>query len=607
MADIGAQFEAILARVREQLNKERIRLWLPPFTVEGQSRGNFSEELVSQFSSSLGVDEAVIVEALENLRLHALEKLEAKKRFSELGEATVKARLVGSHKKIVIHTPLKITGADLKTKLSKETGIDPLHMKLICNGNVIDEDNILENQNIRNNSQLLVIHLSESEIEARQKQQLEQEMASQVSRTRHAAEVLSKRMDGGESLREKYFLEIRDQEGRPLSLPESERKALALAMTLHEKGKSILKQNRNAEALLYLLEADKEFRQCRAEILNAVDNYAILCMDVVWCYLCLKSISDLPDAEKRLCTSQECFEKSYGPNLERLKAVQGGAGRERALFVRLHTLQAVCAYHTGCYGDALSLLRKAESGMARLRIGDNQLTQLVSMGFTVREARLGLRACDGDVTHAIDYITRRKQEFKERQEREKEERKQKRIQRKLGKTASGEWVNLSSFEALMSMGFSRQTAIEALRQSDNSMDKALQILEDHPELLHLPPDQILQDFEPSDELVAQIVSMGFNIDVIREALKRFGGNSRRAIEELVSTGGVLPSCSSNAESSQTTSDSEDSDVEQAVEDLVPDITKDNPDAHLDLTLDDEASIIAEYKALLLSCGYGETL
>lgn len=36
-------------------------------------------------------------------------------------------------------------------------------------------------------------------------------------------------------------------------------------------------------------------------------------------------------------------------------------------------------------------------------------------------------------------------------------------------------VNLSSLEALISMGFSRQTAAEALRQSDNSMDKALQV------------------------------------------------------------------------------------------------------------------------------------
>lgn len=60
------------------------------------------------------------------------------------------------------------------------------------------------------------------------------------------------------------------------------------------------------------------------------------------------------------------------------------------------------------------------------------------------------------------------------------------------------------------------------------------------------------------------------------------------------------------ENSQPTSDGEDSDLEQAVEELVPDITKDNPDAYLDLTLDEEASILAEYKALLLSCGYEGT-
>lgn len=77
-------------------------------------------------------------------------------------------------------------------------------------------------------------------------------MASQVTRTRHAAEVLSKRMDGmwldsiiynqpiiwdfdlfsfiifigGDNEREKYFLEIQDQEGRQLSLPEHERKVI---------------------------------------------------------------------------------------------------------------------------------------------------------------------------------------------------------------------------------------------------------------------------------------------------------------------------------------------------------------------------------------------
>ena len=37
-------------------------------------------------------------------------------------------------------------------------------------------------------------------------------------------------------------------------------------------------------------------RNCRAEILDSVDNFAILCLDIVWCYLCLENVSELPDA-----------------------------------------------------------------------------------------------------------------------------------------------------------------------------------------------------------------------------------------------------------------------------------------------------------------------
>ena len=40
------------------------------------------------------------------------------------------------------------------------------------------------------------------------------------------------------------------------------------------------------------------FRQCSAAILQSVDNYAVLCLDIVWCYLCLKNVEDLPDAGK---------------------------------------------------------------------------------------------------------------------------------------------------------------------------------------------------------------------------------------------------------------------------------------------------------------------
>lgn len=43
MGESGAHFEVILRRVREKLNKDLIQLWQPPYTVEGQTAGNFPE------------------------------------------------------------------------------------------------------------------------------------------------------------------------------------------------------------------------------------------------------------------------------------------------------------------------------------------------------------------------------------------------------------------------------------------------------------------------------------------------------------------------------------------------------------------------------------
>lgn len=61
-----------------------------------------------------------------------------------------------------------------------------------------------------------------------------------------------------------------------------------MALTLYEKGKVSLRQNNYEEALLLFLEADSDFRTCNSQLLTVVDNYALLNLDIVWCYLCLK-------------------------------------------------------------------------------------------------------------------------------------------------------------------------------------------------------------------------------------------------------------------------------------------------------------------------------
>ena len=71
-----------------------------------------------------------------------------------------------------------------------------------------------------------------------------------------------------------YQLRITDQQGRELTaLSDDERRSLMIAMTLHEKGRSFLRQRDYLSALALFSEADNEFRQCSSQMLNSVDNW----------------------------------------------------------------------------------------------------------------------------------------------------------------------------------------------------------------------------------------------------------------------------------------------------------------------------------------------
>jgi len=79
---------------------------------------------------------------------------------------------------------------------------------------------------------------------------------------------------------------------------------------------------------------------------------------------------------------------------------------------------------------------------------------------------------------------------------------------------------------------------------------------------------------------------------------------------LVSNNGVLPAVSQlnkdKSAGSATDDDEEeeeDPDVKEAVNELVPDLVTEDEEAHLNLSLEEESSIIAEYRTLILSAGY----
>lgn len=71
-------------------------------------------------------------------------------------------------------------------------------------------------------------------------------------------------------------------------LPPAEKKAIMMALAMHEKGRAALKRDEYNEALVYFLEADADFKACSSTLLESVDNYALLNLDIVWCYVMLK-------------------------------------------------------------------------------------------------------------------------------------------------------------------------------------------------------------------------------------------------------------------------------------------------------------------------------
>ena len=73
----------------------------------------------------------------------------------------------------------------------------------------------------------------------------------------------------------------------------------------------------------------------------------LLNLDISWCYLRLGNLNELPNAQERLKECESNFKKSYGDNLERVMALKGNSSSEAVLYVRLHLLQAICAFISG--------------------------------------------------------------------------------------------------------------------------------------------------------------------------------------------------------------------------------------------------------------------
>uniref|UniRef100_A0A8D3DHH2 UBA domain-containing protein n=1 Tax=Scophthalmus maximus TaxID=52904 RepID=A0A8D3DHH2_SCOMX len=506
------------AKLKNLLKQEKIQLWNPPYTDEedGERPGaQHLQELAEHYAPLLQLPVAEVGGALESIRVQTVTRGKGIRTYRETNVATLELLLPRDSRKR------------------------------------------LDEQGVKNHSKVMVLKVSDAELKQQmnEEEQRKTEQSQSVQRTQRGFQILSER-DGSDDPDVSPFLEVADQKGNPLKIPHQEKKALILAMGFHEKGRSLMKRKQYDSALCHLLQADQQFSACGSALLSSVDNFAVLQLDVVWCYRALEALSCLDDGRKRLQRAEDCFLQCYGERRERLRMIKGNTGREDVLFLRLYLLQSLLSYIEGNDVQARQQLSKVESLFGRLCLDSEKMAQLMTLGFSEREARLGLRACQGDLQEAAIHISNRRQE---REELKKSER-----QRRRRRT--------EDVSALVELGYSRTDAARALHAADGDVNRACEVG-----------------------------------DLMEASLALTGGDVQSAAQLLLDNQGVMSphpnSSSSTSPSSEEPSTSTED--EELVSEVLDDLSRHEED-YLDLTLEEESELIDTMK-MYLSRGATHTM
>ncbi|KAH8312406.1 hypothetical protein KR044_010595 [Drosophila immigrans] len=516
-----SETEDVLARLRARLQEQDIKLWAEPYYVENVGGNDAAlEQLSLELSPELHISVSNCRSALLQLQETAVRKLAARRQFNETGLATFHVRCVDSHgrtaRRFEVKCALGELGANLQRNIAEQLQLNEAgHVKCISAGRVLAPQATLESQGLKNNQQLLVI--------VGQNDGKGEALYERIRQIQRDVEMV---VDS-----EHRFVELEDQDGNVIMLPPNENRALLLGMGLYEKGRAAMRRDHFDEALLLFLDAEEKFSGCNSRFLEAVDNYGLLNLDIVWCYLCLKNISQLPDAQRRLDLCERIFHRSYGENYSRLYALKGANCPERALIMRLQLLQGVILFHQNRRDEALQRLQLAANSLSQLKVDADQLALLIEMGFDAADARLALRSSHGNVEQAVQSIQERRQRLQAARLNSNSETE---MHRRLTQLQVGnderDWVHPRSVCRLVELGFERQLVVEALRRTDNNLDRSIELLRSHADELR----RNLPASVPADEqMLFTLRELGFKLPMARAALETTRNDMDRTIDFLL--------------------------------------------------------------------------
>ncbi|KAF3703919.1 NEDD8 ultimate buster 1 [Channa argus] len=582
------------AKLKNLLKQEKIQLWNPPYTDDNNQAGlQHMQELAERYAPLVSLSISEVGGALESIRIQAVKRGKGNKTFRETNVATLELVLPKDIRKDpktknYMETRLDVLVQEVVDRIGEEYGLKYIRL---LSGKILSADQRLDEQGVKNHTKIMVTRVTDAKlIEQLRKDEEERRNQEEEKKNQDKSLQRTQKVDTSFCPLITPFLEIADQKGNPLKIPQRERKALILAMGLHEKGRSLVKRKQYDNAVCHLLKADEQFSKCGSTLLTSVDNYAVLQLDIVWCYQALEALSCLEDAKSRLQRAEDCFLKCYGEQQERLQMIKGNTGREQVLFLRLYLLQSLLFYYEGNDAQARDKLSKVESLYGRLCLDSEKMTQLMALGFTEVEARLGLRACQGDLHEAAIHISNRRQEREELKQRERQKRR----------------TRMENISILAELGYSTSDAARALHHADGDMNKAYGILLDSTRGAQATNNNTEGALSP--EKMEQLLYLGFEREVSEAALRLTGGDVQSATQLLLDNQGVFspdilsvssPSTSSSTSpsSEEPTTSSNSTEDDELVNEVLEDISHHEED-YLDLTLEEESQLINTMKTYL---------
>ncbi|MED6157234.1 hypothetical protein PIB30_021432 [Stylosanthes scabra] len=349
---------------------------------------------------------------------------------------------------------------------------------------------------------------------------------------------------------EDFNIEVEDQSGKKVRLgSETDQRAVMMGLMLHAKGKRLIRQGNYTDALAVLSMGEESFSLCDPKVIELIDNVPILQIDMVWCYFMIRDIKWLSDAGKRLEMARVGIERAHGKDSLRLRLLQGGRYPELALHLRLELLEGVVAYHSGQLDKSRKALDSAKAKFVQLQVPDEALSFLMSMGYKERDAKRALRMNNQDVGSAIDFLAEEKTKKLQKQEEDIRRRNEIREQKRYGMTPLKKAVDLERLKELVSIGFDKELAAEALRRNENDTQKALDDLT-NPETnsalqVHIESRKRKRQKQAMETQIEKVVRMGFERSTVVAAFE-VGGTLEEIIQRLTALPEADPTSTAEA-------------------------------------------------------------